>query len=172
MIMPRGQELMMPVNPLFIALTLIIALSLNMLPWGGWIWMPDWLMLVLAFWGVHQSGKVGMGIGFLLGLCMDVHQSALLGQHALSYVLLMFACRLMSRRMLWFNTLIQAAHMLPIFIGAHSIEILVRVAAGGIFPGPQALFAPAIETLLWPLASILLLAPQRRPPDRDGNRPL
>ena len=35
MIMPRGQELMMPVNPLFIALTIIVALALNMLPWGG-----------------------------------------------------------------------------------------------------------------------------------------
>jgi rod shape-determining protein MreD len=26
--------------------------------------------------------------------------------------------------------------------------------------------------LLWPLASWVLLAPQRRPPDRDQNRPL
>ena len=134
--------------------------------------MPDWLMLVLAFWGVHQSGKVGMGVGFVLGLCMDVHQSALLGQHALSYVLLMFACRLMSRRMLWFNALIQAGHMLPLFIGAHAIEVLVRVAAGGVFPGPWALAAPLIETVLWPIASWILLAPQRRPPDRDGSRPL
>jgi len=25
---------------------------------------------------------------------------------------------------------------------------------------------------LWPLASWMLLAPQRRPPDRDENRPL
>jgi rod shape-determining protein MreD len=28
------------------------------------------------------------------------------------------------------------------------------------------------EALLWPVASWLLLAPQRRPPDRDENRPL
>lgn len=172
MIMPRGQELMMPVNPLFIALTIIVALSLNMLPWGGWIWMPDWLMLVLAFWAVHQSTKVGMGIAFFLGLCMDVHQSALLGQHALSYVLLVFACQMASRRLRWFNPLIQAVQIAPLFLLAHAIEVLVRMAAGGIFPGPQALIAPLIEALLWPLASWLLLAPQRRPPDRDSNRPL
>jgi rod shape-determining protein MreD len=48
-----------------------------------------------------------MGIGFFLGLSMDVHQSALLGQHALAY-LLMFACRQASRRVLWFNVLMQA----------------------------------------------------------------
>jgi len=29
-----------------------------------------------------------------------------------------------------------------------------------------------LEALLWPLASWVLLAPQRRPPDRDQNRPL
>ena len=32
--------------------------------------------------------------------------------------------------------------------------------------------APALEALLWPLASWVLLAPQRRPPDNDQNRPL
>lgn len=172
MIMPRGQELLMPVKPLFIALSIIIALALNMLPWGGWAWMPDLLLVVLAFWGVHQSGRVGMTTGFVLGLCMDVHQSALLGQHALSYVLMMFACRMASRRLRWFNVLIQAGHMLPLFVLAHGVAVLVRMVAGGIFPGPQTLVAPLIETLLWPLASWLLLAPQRRPPDRDSNRPL
>jgi rod shape-determining protein MreD len=28
------------------------------------------------------------------------------------------------------------------------------------------------EVLLWPVATWLLLAPQRRPPDPDKNRPL
>jgi rod shape-determining protein MreD len=34
------------------------------------------------------------------------------------------------------------------------------------------MFAPVIESLLWPVVSLLLLAPQRRPPDADKNRPL
>jgi rod shape-determining protein MreD len=32
--------------------------------------------------------------------------------------------------------------------------------------------APLIEALLWPVANVVLLAPQRRPPDPDQNRPL
>jgi rod shape-determining protein MreD len=44
--------------------------------------------------------------------------------------------------------------------------------AGGMLPGWQALLAPVFEALLWPLATWLLLAPQRRAPDRDQNRPL
>jgi rod shape-determining protein MreD len=34
------------------------------------------------------------------------------------------------------------------------------------------LLAPAFEALLWPVATVVLLAPQRRAPDPDQNRPL
>jgi rod shape-determining protein MreD len=32
--------------------------------------------------------------------------------------------------------------------------------------------APLMEATLWPVVTFLLLAPQRRAPDRDKNRPL
>ena len=32
--------------------------------------------------------------------------------------------------------------------------------------------APVLEALLWPVVSVLLLAPQRRAPNPDDNRPL
>ena len=37
---------------------------------------------------------------------------------------------------------------------------------------PYLLLAPVFEALLWPLVTWVLLAPQRRPPDPDQNRPL
>ncbi len=46
------------------------------------------------------------------------------------------------------------------------------MVSGGILPGLPGLISPVIEALLWPLASWVLLAPQRLPPDRDENRPL
>jgi rod shape-determining protein MreD len=52
------------------------------------------------------------------------------------------------------------------------VSLLVRLLAGDQFPGWTYLLAPLLEALLWPLASFLLLAPQRRPPDPDENRPL
>ena len=84
MIMPRGQQLLMPVNPLFIWASLLLAMVLNMVPLGRVAWTPDLLMLLLVFWSVHQPSRVGMGAAFVFGLCMDVHQAALLGQHALA----------------------------------------------------------------------------------------
>jgi rod shape-determining protein MreD len=34
------------------------------------------------------------------------------------------------------------------------------------------LMAPVVEAVLWPVASLILLAPQLRAPDPDANRPL
>jgi rod shape-determining protein MreD len=52
---------------------------------GACAWLPDLLALVLVFWSVHQPLRVGVGAAFVFGLLMDVHQAALLGQHALAY---------------------------------------------------------------------------------------
>ncbi|MCW5257456.1 rod shape-determining protein MreD [Verminephrobacter aporrectodeae subsp. tuberculatae] len=172
MIMPRGEPLLLPVNPVFVVASLVAGLAGNMLPLGRVVWMPDLLMLLLVFWGVHQPLRVGMGAAFLLGLCMDVNQSALLGQHALSYTLLSFGAIAMHRRLLWFSVPLQALQVFPLFALAHTGELLLRMAGGGIFPGLAGFLAPVLETLLWPLASWVLLAPQRRPPDSDQSRPL
>ena len=172
MIMRSGQQLLLPANPLFIWGSLIVALLLNMLPLGRVPWMPDFLALVLVFWNVHQPLRVGIGLAFMFGLAMDVHQTALLGQHALSYTALSFFAALIQRRLLWFKVPSQAVQVLPLFVAAHGVELIIRMLGGGIFPGWILLMAPLLETLLWPVASVLLLVPQRRAPDPDENRPL
>ncbi len=170
--MPKGQQLLLPVSPVFIVMSFLVGLAINILPLGRVVWTPDWLMVLLAFWGIHQPQRVGMSVAFILGLCMDVSQSALMGQHALVYCLLMYAAQISSRRMLWFNPVLQALQMVPLFFGAHAVELLLRLISGGILPGIEGLIAPVLEAILWPIASWVLLAPQRRPPDPDENRPL
>ena len=172
MIMPSGQQLLLPANPVFIWTSLIVALLLDMLPLGRVPWMPDFLALVLVFWNVHQPQRVGIGLAFMFGLGMDVHQSALLGQHALAYTALSFFATMIHRRLLWFTVPSQALQVLPLFAVAHGVEIIIRMSSGGIFPGWTLLLAPLAESLLWPVVSVMLLAPQRRAPNPDENRPL
>jgi len=172
MIMRPGQQLLLPANPLFIWGSLLLALVVNVLPLGRVPWMPDVLALALVFWSVHQPLRVGIGAAFVFGLAMDVHQAALLGQHALAYTALSYFAITIHRRLLWFSVPSQAVQVLPLFFAAHAIEMAVRMLAGGIFPGWSALLAPLIEALLWPVVSVVLLAPQRRAPDPDANRPL
>lgn len=172
MIMRPGQQLLLPANPFFIWFSLLCALLVNMLPLGRVAWMPDILAIALVFWSVHQPLRVGIGAAFLFGICMDVHQAALLGQHALAYTALSFFAITIHRRLLWFTVPSQAVQVLPLFLAAHAIELAIRMVAGGIFPGVSLLLAPVIEAALWPVVTVVLLAPQRRAPDPDENRPL
>jgi rod shape-determining protein MreD len=173
MIMPRGSDqLLLPANPFFIAFTLLAAFGVNLLPLGRHPALPDLLALVLVFWNVHQPRRVGVGVAFMFGLLVDVHEGALLGQHALAYTLLSFVAISMHRRLLWFGLGEQMLQIAPVFFAAHLVSLAVRMIAGDMFPGWILLLAPVFETLLWPVAALLLLAPQRRAPDPDQNRPL
>jgi rod shape-determining protein MreD len=173
MMLPRSSDqLLLPVNPLFIGFTLVAAFAINLLPLGRAAAVPDLLAVVLAFWSVHQPRRIGLGLPFVFGLLMDVHQGALLGQHALAYALLAFAAIAMHRRLLWFGLAQQAVQIVALFAAAHGVQLVVRLLAGDMFPGWWWLLAPIIEAALWPAATLLLLAPQRRAPDPDANRPL
>lgn len=176
MIMRPGQQLLLPVNPVFMWGSLLTALLLNMVQnmglWGRAAWVPDMLAVLLVFWTVHQPMRVSIGAAFIFGLLMDVHQGGLLGQHAMSYSVLSYLAIAIHRRLLWFTVPSQAAQVFPLFFAAHAVELTLRMLAGGTFPGLGLLAAPVVEAVLWPVVSVVLLAPQRRAPNPDANRPL
>ena len=173
MIMSRREALLLPVSPWFVALSLLMSFLLSMLlGMSQALWLPDVLAVSIFFWGIHQPRRVGMATAFLLGLLMDVQHSALLGQHALSYVVLSYFAFSMHRRLLWFHIKEQMLQILPFFILAEAIGLLIRLSTGDDFPGWTMLLSPFIETLLWPVANFILLAPQRRAHDPDANRPI
>jgi rod shape-determining protein MreD len=176
MIMRAGQRLLIPVKPGFVWRTLALALLANMLTntmlLGRAAWAPDLLSIVLVFWIVHQTRRVGMSVAFVAGMMMDVHQGGLLGQHALAYTVLSYLAIMFHRRLRWFSVTDQALQVFPLFALAHLLELLVNLLLGGGFGGWLMVLAPVIEALLWPVISMLLLAPQRRALDPDENRPL
>jgi rod shape-determining protein MreD len=170
--MRRGQPLLLPASPRFIWGSLIVALLLDLLPLGRVLWMPDFLAVGLVFWSLYQPRRVGLVVAFLFGLMLDVHQASLLGQHAVAYVVLTYCDRVVRRRLLWFTVGSQALQLLPVFVLAHAIVLVLRLIGGAAFPGWLVLLQPLLETALWPVMSVLLLAPQRRAPHPDATRPL
>jgi rod shape-determining protein MreD len=95
-----------------------------------------------------------------------------LGQHALSYVLLSYFAFSMHRRLLWFTVKEQMLQVLPFILLADATGWVIRLATCDNFPGWSMFLPPFFETLLWPVANSLLLAPQRRAHDPDANRPI
>jgi rod shape-determining protein MreD len=168
----QSQRILSPVKAGYMALTLVLALLFNLLPWRDVLGLPDMVALVLTFWCVHEPRRMGIGVAWLLGLLMDAGNGALLGQHAFAYAVLAFAAIGLHRRILWFSLWRQAAHVLVLLLASQLLMLAVRLVAGGVFPGYAYFAASFIAAALWPTATFLLLLPQRRPQNVDENRPI
>jgi rod shape-determining protein MreD len=160
---PSSSQILMPVRMSTIIGSFALALFLNFLPWRDLRLVPDFVALVLAFWCVRQPRLVGLGVGWTLGLLSDAGNGVLLGQHALAYSLLAFLSVWLSRRILWFGTMLQSLHIALILLVTQAAVLLVRLAAGDQFPGWPIVVGPLGGAVLWPLVTWLLLLPQRRP---------
>jgi len=168
----QPQRILLPVNVAYMALTFVLALLFNLMPWNDLIGVPDMVALVLTFWCVHQPRKMGIGMAWLVGLVMDAGNGALLGQHAFAYAFLAFGAISLHRRILWFSLWRQAVHVLMLLLGCQALMLAVRMVAGGAFPGPWYFLGSFVAAALWPTATFLLLLPQRRPESVDENRPI
>jgi rod shape-determining protein MreD len=160
-------EILLPVRPSFIVLTLVCAVLLNMLlGWAG-PFRPDFVALVVLYWCVHQPRIVGFIVAFSMGLLMDVAEGTLLGQHALAYCLLAFAGIALHRRVQGFRLTAQIAHVIPLLLVTDLIVVGTRLLGGASFPGYSYFLGSVIAGLLWPVVSVLLKLPQRPRADPD-----
>jgi rod shape-determining protein MreD len=164
------QEILLPVRAGFIALTLIAALMLNLLPWSGaWLWLkPDFVALVVLYWCIEQPRKVGFVSAWMMGMFMDVADGTLFGQHALAYSILAYAGIVLHRRVRMFSGTPQVVHILVLLLLNDLIVLAIRLAAGADFPGLQYFIGSFVAAALWlPLGALLKLALRpRADPDR------
>jgi len=164
-----SEEILLPVRPLYLSVTLFVALMANLLPLTGWVLAlrPDFVALVLLYWGIYQPRKVGFLPAWLLGLAMDVADGSLFGQHALAYSVMMFTAIFLHRRVSMFDMRHQILHVLPILLVMQLIVLGVRHAAGGEFPGWWYFLSSITGALLWPATDLLLKIPLRQRTDPD-----
>lgn len=119
--------------------------------------MPEFLALVLVFWNVFQPRRVGISLAWLLGIVMDVHSGALLGQHALVYSLLSYGAIAMHRRLLWYSIPSQALQLFPLFLLANIAVTLVNMFFSGVTPPWVFFLTPVLTAILWiPLTNMVL----------------
>jgi rod shape-determining protein MreD len=78
----------------------------------------------------------------------------------------------LSRRILWFPLSYQAIHVLPMLLLTQVVMTVVRMIAGGAFPGILWFISAFTGGLLWYPITFILLLPQYRPVERDENRPI
>ena len=168
----RSSRILLPVKLWFVYLTLFAALGLEYIPSGRTPGLPDWVALVLVFWSIREPRYVGMGVGFLCGLAMDVADVGLMGQHPLAYVVISYLAAALSKRILWFPIGQQSLYVLPLLLLAQAIQLVVRAMPGVELPGLAYFAGPFIASALWLPLTFVLLMPQYRPIEHDANRPI
>lgn len=158
-----------PAGVLFIAFTILLTWMISLLPWRVWEAAPDLLLLVIAFWCLNEPQRVGMLTAFVFGIFMDVHDAALLGGHALAYTLVAYGALTLSRRLQRFHSVVQAIHLLPIFVVAAAVKQFIYAWLSGEWVGWSWLWAALLTTALWPLVDFLLHMPRRRLDETDAG---
>ena len=141
-----------------IFMSLLVAYAISAFEWtGNWLLIrPDFVLLVLLFWTIHEPRTIGQGIAFFLGLLMDVGDSMLLGQHALAYVIAVYGAQVLRVRIVSFGLLEQTLHVLGLFVVAAIVMLVLNLLLGADFPGLAYFVSPVLTALFWGPTSLLL----------------
>ena len=170
---PLARDVMkLPASAGLVFFSLAGAYVLQVLPWAGtWLLLrPDFVLLVLVFWALHEPRSIGQGVAFAVGLLMDVSDSMLLGQHAFAYVIATYGVQIFRVRILAFNLGEQTLHVLGIFVVACAVMLMLNLLLGADFPGFAYFVSPVFTAMLWgPVNWLLYLPAVRRP--RGGAAP-
>lgn len=143
---------------LVIAGTFILALILTILPLPDWarLYRPQWYTLVLIYWAMASPQRVGVGIGWVVGLVVDVITGTLLGQHALALSLIAYITHKMHQRLRLFPLWQQSLTVLVLLLIEKLLDLWIMGAISQ--PAPSLMFwaPPLVGMLLWPWIHIIL----------------
>lgn len=144
--------------------TVILALMLEMFPLPDWAqpFRPDWVTLVLIYWAMAIPEQVGVTVAWIFGLLLDVTQGAILGQHAIGLVLVVYLVHLQYLRLRVFSQVQQA---LVVFVLLMIKQLMVLWVSGIVGHAPDSVgyFLPSlVGAMIWPWLFVILRDIRRR----------
>jgi len=144
--------------------TLIVALMLHMWPLPDWLEYarPEWMTLVLLYWALAMPEQVGVTIAWFAGLLIDVTQGAILGQHAVGLVVIVYVIQLEYQRIRVFSLAQQALVVFLLLIIKQVLTLWV-IGIVGQAPDLALYFLPSlVGAIIWPWLFLLLRDLRRR----------
>lgn len=123
---------------------------------------PDWIALILVYWVIALPHRVGLTTAWLTGLSMDVLLGTLLGQHALSYLVLAYIALNLYQRLRMFSVW-QQAMVLFALLGLNELINFWAESVAGLSDWSLWYLSPALSgAMLWPFVFLFLRAFRRR----------
>lgn len=141
-----------------IVFSFVIAMMLMAMPLPEWAicWRPSWVAIVLIYWCMALPDRVGIGIGWVLGLLLDVQQGTVLGQNALGLAIIAYITLISFQRMRMYPLTQQAVLVCLYLLLYELISLWIRSIMGAP-PDNWTYWMPAFSSmLLWPWLFIVL----------------
>lgn len=147
-----------------IIISFVVALMLTAMPLPDWAinWRPAWVAMVLVYWCMAIPHRVGIGIGWSMGILLDVLQGTLFGQNAIGLAILAYFTLKSHQRMRMFP-LTQQALLICLFVLVYQLLSLWVRGIMGVPPKSWTYWMPAFTSMvLWPWLFIILRDIRRR----------
>ena len=111
---------------------------------------PEWVAMTLIFWVLAAPSRIGILIGFAMGLLVDVLEGHLLGQSALALSIVAYLSLALYGRLRLYNPLQQS---LVIFVLVGLYQLIHYWAESMIIgQGNAVLLLPSLgSAVLWPI---------------------
>lgn len=141
-----------------ILLTFVAALILAIVPLPIWAEeiRPHWVAMVLIYWCMALPHRVNIGIGWVMGLLLDVTYDAVLGQHALALALVAYITVYLHQRLRVFP-LWQQSIVVFLLCGVQAVIVLWIKGMTGTAPSVWLAMLPCFTSaVLWPAVFVIL----------------
>ncbi|HEX2585399.1 MAG TPA: rod shape-determining protein MreD [Steroidobacteraceae bacterium] len=112
---------------------------------------PDWLLLLVIYWTLNAPLLAGLSYAWICGLLMDALVGTLLGQYALTFVVIAAVAHRFQLRMRIFPVLQQAAIVLLLVLLYHWLLYVISGFAGEQFSSWLRWLPAVAGALFWPL---------------------
>ena len=147
-----------------IIFSFIIAYMLTAMPLPEWAlnWRPAWVIIVLIYWCMAIPQRVSIGIGWTLGLLLDVQQGTVFGQNAIALTIIAWIIVKLHQRIRVFPLVQQALLVCVLLLLAQLFTLWIRTMMG--FPAQHwTYWAPAFTSMvIWPWLFIILRDVRRK----------
>ena len=145
-------------------LSLVVAFVLTLVPQSDLvrlIW-PFWVAMVMIYWVLEGNKLRHLGHAFVIGLLLDVLTGSLLGQHALSLVVISFLLERFRNQLRFFPPWQQAVAVMALLFNDRVLQLWVVVFGNEPWPPFLWWLAPLMGMAAWPWLFLALDALRQR----------